>query len=303
MSKNEQNIFMEDIEVPAIVEEKADIAFSKIRKEGRNIMKERTENHFKAKRNVKSIIAAAVCVAFAAAAVSAGAKIGNRNAELSAMLPNFSITAYAAELNMAQADGSDIVFTDVGIGDGAYTGMLFHIQGDAISEVDISIDKGELYSATIEKTTEDAVYDWLAQGAPDGDDGTHTVVEATPSLEQGEDDADIQNLTLYHCTKGGDEIKEKYDDETYYGFYIPDSIVSEIDGGKDLAAASHEMLDVFNGSTLSITITYSDGSSLSKDYELSTAKLMHDENGVITQEEWTGEEGAFVYGIIAKERK
>ena len=46
------------------------------------------------------------------------------------------------------------------------------------------------------------------------------------------------------------------------------------------------------------------GASLKKEYELSAAKLTQDENGTITQEEWTGgDEGAFVYGIIGIEQK
>lgn len=33
-------------------------------------------------------------------------------------------------------------------------------------------------------------------------------------------------------------------------------------------------------------------------------KLVQDENGTITQKEWTeGDEGAFVYGMTAKEKK
>ena len=37
---------------------------------------------------------------------------------------------------------------------------MFHIQGSGISNVDIAIDKGELYSARIDKTTEEALRDW-----------------------------------------------------------------------------------------------------------------------------------------------
>ena len=55
---------------------------------------------------------------------------------------------------------------------------------------------------------------------------------------------------------------------------------------------------------MTVKVSYSDGSSLKREYELSAAKLTQDENGTITQEEWTGgDEGAFVYGIIGIEQK
>ena len=64
------------------------------------------------------------------------------------------------------------------------------------------------------------------------------------------------------------------------------------------------MLDLFDGAVLTATITFTDGSNFTKEYELSTAKLIQDENGTVTQEEWTGgDEGAFVYGIVAREKK
>ncbi len=298
MSKNEKNIFMKDIEVPPTVQEKADAAFLKIRMKGMDIMKENTNKNSKVKKYVKPMIAVASC-AILVTAVSLGAKnIEKRNSE------PFSIISYAAEREKLAADEENIVFMDMGIGDGGYTGIMFSIQGDNISNVDISINKGELYSATIEKTTEEALNDLLSQGAYDVDNNpnTYTVIE-TSDLEESTDDMSYKNVTLYHCEKVGTGITENYDSEKYYGFYIPDDDMSKIDDKEDLAAASHSALDVFDGSVLKIIITYSNGSSLSKEYELSTTKLMVDENRVVTQKEWKGEEGGFVYGIIAKEKK
>lgn len=43
---------------------------------------------------------------------------------------------------------------------------------------------------------------------------------------------------------------------------------------------------------------------MSNETDLAAAKLIQDEHGTITQEEWKGgDEGRFIYGIIAKEKK
>lgn len=167
------------------------------------------------------------------------------------------------------------------------------------------MDKGELYSASIEDTTEDALNKWAAQGMPDmdGNPDTYTIVE-TPAIEEGEDAPDIRSARLYHCTKRSALIRDKYDREKYYGFYIPEQAVSTINDETDLAEAYHDMLNIFDGAVMTVKVSYSDGSSLKREYELSAAKLTQDENGTITQEEWTGgDEGAFVYGIIGREQK
>lgn len=80
----------------------------------------------------------------------------------------------------------------------------------------------------------------------------------------------ISTKNTIHCTKRGTEINEAYASETYYGLYIPDSTLPAMSNETDLAAA----------------------------------KLIQDEHGTITQEEWKeGDEGRFIYGIIAKETK
>lgn len=158
---------------------------------------------------------------------------------------------------------------------------------------------------TLPSQVKETLNDWMAQGMPDidGDSNTYTIVE-TLDLERGEEEPDTRNVRMYHCTKRGTNITEKYDSEAYYGFYIPDQIISTMNNKTDLAVAAHDMLNIFDGAVLTVTVTCSDGSSSRKEYELSATKLTKDENGTITQEEWTGgDEGAVVYGIVAKERK
>ena len=325
MKKNEENIFLEDIEMPRIVEEKISDTLLKIKMEEINVMREKestdTKRKNKLKNPLKPLIAVAACAILVVTFLTNG-NVGSKTPNVSMTtdtdksdlqwedkskisFPDFSITAYAKELDIVEPSEGNVIFVDAGIGENGYTGIMFSIKGNEISNVDISIDKGELYSAIIDDTTEETLHDWMAQGMPDmdGDPNTYTIVE-TDGLEQREEEQDIQNIRIYHCTKRGTNFMEQYDSETYYGFYIPDHIISTMDDETDLAVASHNMLNIFDGAVLTVTVTYSDGSSFRKEYELSTAKLAQDENGTITQEEWTGgDEGAFVYGIVAREKK
>lgn len=268
-----------------------------------------------AKKMIRMMAAVAACAALLVTATTFNQQFSSNSpnenqtpqkdsdlTDLIKVFPDFSITAYAAELDIAETDGNHIIFADTGSGEDGYTGMLFRIQGADISNVEISLDKGELYSATIEKTTEDALTDWLAQGAPDEDNNpdTHTMMRLIPQDSDGEI-VESESVLLYHCMKKGGEISESYNDEIYYGFYIPDSTLSSVNSEKDLASAYYEMLEVFEDSELKVKVTYKDGTASEKRYTLSVEKLMQDENGVITQEVWSdGSEGAFVYGILAK---
>ena len=221
---------------------------------------------------------------------------------LAEVLPKFSITAYATELDIVEAGEDNIVFVDTGTGEGGYTGMLFRIHGENISSVKLSLDKGELYSATIENTTEDVMANWLAQGSPyeDNDPDTHTIIRL--SSQASEENVNSKNVQMYHCAKRGTEINDSYNNEIYYGFYIPEHMVSSVDGKNDLASAYHNMLEVFEGAKLRVTVTCNNGAMSEKTYSLSVEKLMQDKSGVITQEIWNEDnEGAFVYGILAKE--
>jgi len=317
MRQFDERIFREEIEVPEIVQRKANEAFDIIRREGIHTMKKEDEGKKKSvsfKSRIRPVIAVAACAALVitAAALGGGPRGENNVAAIGAetenrasiSFPDFSIEAYAEEGEASEENGGKAVFTDVGFGADGYTGILFNIMGGGITEVDITIDKGELYSAEIEDTTEDAVRDWMAQGMPDrdADENTDTLIE-TLGLEQREDDTEAQRIRMYHCTKRGTEIREEYDARAYYGFYIPDSIREAVSDGTDQAEAKHEMMRVLDGAVLRVSVGYADGSSSTKLYELTAAKLAQDGSGKITREIWTGgDEGAFVYGIVAVEK-
>ncbi len=315
------SVFMKDVEVPEIVQEKAEAAFSRIKTEG-EINMSKAEKTRKNKRIVKPMITAAACAVLLMAAgfmnwhmdngeqtadksdMARTPDISAETARIKDFIPDFSITAYAEEPDAVPAEEGEIIFADMGYGEGGYTGMLFNIRGDDISGVHLSLNKGELYSATFENSTEDALTDWLAQGAPDEDNNpdTHTIIVPSPAGEEGDTESP-RNVMLYHCIKKGNAVSEGYDSEIYYGFYIPDDTLVSADDRGDMAADYHRMLSVFEGSVLKVTVTYTNGSSLTKEYDLTVAKLAQDESGTVTDREWTGGgEGAFVYGILAKEK-
>lgn len=324
MKQFDERIFREDIEVPEIVQRKADEAFDIIRKEGIHTMKKENEGKKKSssfKTRIKPVIAAAACAALVITAAALGGDARGENNEAaigvessapgvetenraSISFPDFSIAAYAEEGEASEENGGSAVFADVGFGADGYTGILFNVMGGGITEVDITIDKGELYSAEIEDTTEDAVRKWMAQGMPDrdADENTAALIE-TLGPERREEDTEAKRIRMYHCTKRGGEIREPYDARAYYGFYIPDSIREAVSDGTDQAEAKHEMMRVFDGAVLRVSVSYADGSSSTKLYELTAAKLAQDGSGKITREIWTGgDEGAFVYGIVAEEK-
>lgn len=278
---------------------------------------EATSKKYTVKKMLRPMAAVAACAALLVTATTLNGKLGINNpnenhisqkdltlSNIAEVLPDFYITAYAAELDRVEINEENILFADIGLGEAGYTGMLFRIQGEDVSDVKISLDKGELYSATIENTTEDALEDWLAHGSPDEDNNpdTHTIIKFTPQDLEGEN-AKSESVQLYHCTKKGSEISERYNDEMYYGFYIPDNSLSSVSSDKDLASAYQNLLSVFEDSELKVTVTHNNGSISEKVYILSVEKLVQDENGVVTQEVWSGDsEGTFVYGILAKEK-
>ena len=338
MDKNEKIIFQHDIEVPPIVMEKAEAAFLTIEKEGRNIMRE--NKSVKMRGIVKSTAAVAACAALlVAAGVAAGDFVGGDapvtevadmsgvsaadgsvggkgipTAEGSAkdgfctVEPTFSLAAYAPEGVKTGVSGDGLVFTDIGHGEGGFTGMLFQVQGDGITDVDMKIDKGALYTTTIEETTVDAIQAIMEGGMPDedGDPNTHTVYSLIGDYDPNEktEDQEPRDVIAYHCTKVGTEVSGAYEAGLYYGFYIPDDVTSS---KYDLAEAYREQLGVFEGATLSVSVTGKDGSKSTKEYALSVKKLALDAERNVTQTEWkegeAGMEEGYVYGVMATEKE
>lgn len=337
---DEKNVFQREVEVPQIVREKADAAFLAIKKEGWNDMKE--TKSVKRGKFVKVTAAAAACAAVLVAAYAAnnfpgGARVSpadgpaagqpgpekaadggetyplegktdaSGDANVIKAQTNFSLAAYAPESMKAGAEEGGLVFTDVGSGEGGFTGMLFQVQGEGIADVKMTIDKGELYTTTIEETTEDVIYDVAAAGMPDedGDPDTHTVYSLIGDYDPDEKPEDHKpcKVIAYHCIKSGKEVSGAYDAGLYYGFYIPDDVTSS---KYDLAEAYRERLGVFDGSVLTVSVTYTDGSSALKAYDLSVKKLALDAERNVTQTEWKEgdpdmQEG-YVYGVMATEK-
>ena len=53
-------------------------------------------------------------------------------------------------------------------------------------------------------------------------------------------------VRTYHCIRRETNITEEYDSEEYYGFYIPDHVMSAMDSEMDLAVAANILHEVSN---------------------------------------------------------
>lgn len=332
------HIFRNDIEVPEIVQSKAEDVFSQIKMEGaakmrknENITKKHTSRKF-----MRPLVAVAACAVLFVTAGTVGRNLNqslsseNRNPDgnnpnlngnsqfsdtgdnspaITDIFRDFTITAYAAEPgDIPQTNDGSILFAEsLGANAGSYTGILFRIEGENIAKADISLDKGELYSATTEDTKEADIMEWLGLGAPDedGDPDTGTIIEVLPKKDE-EDVTEPQMLRLWHCTKRGSTLSDDYAEGTYYGFYTPDEIetavMDEVNAGElEFGEASYKKsMETFEGGVLTVTIAFTDGSELTKEYDLSISEYARGDDGEILYYEG---EPIYNYGVYAKERE
>ena len=311
MKDQKKNVFTMDVDVPEIVQQKADSVFSQIEKEGKLMKIKEKKSPFTNRKLIGLLAAGAACILLVCAVSLTNDRASNNlenpleqsEDDPFAFLPDFSLTAYAAEPNIGDLKDGQLMLLNADAEDG-YTGFLFRPEGEGITGINLSLDKGELYSVTMEQTTEEALKDWLAQGMPDinldDDPDTHTII-GNVEVSGTEEAASLQ--TLYHCKKRGTNVTDLYKDSVYYGFYLPENLENLMNSETDLAEAYQNSLKMFEDATLTVTVNYEDGSTLTKEFSLSVRKLMQDENGEVTQQEWKSEEeGAYVYGILLSEK-
>ena len=221
-----------------------------------------------------------------------------------AVAHSFGIVAYAADTGETIApQGSKIVFDMAGGGmdsptKGFFSGCLFKVTGDNIETVSATIDKGGLYKAEridIEEADVDAIMQGTYAPTADADD---IMVMAGPGKTKWWVDAS------YRVENG---FVEAYDPDTSYGFWgepQPVDMAQEADGPD----AWHARIDGFAGATLTVTVTFTDGTSDTQTMTLHTGKLAveypSDESGPqLTGEVLTDEQAAeqgYVYGVYAE---
>ena len=221
-----------------------------------------------------------------------------------AVAHSFGIVAYAADTGETIApQDSKIVFDMAGGGmdsptKGFFSGCLFKVTGDNIETVSATIDKGGLYRIErLEITEADAQAIMTGEFAP--------VADADDIMVQSEPEQNKWWVDASYRVENG--FVESYDPDTSYGFWgepQPVDMAQEADGPD----AWHARIDEFEGATLTVTVTFTDGTSDTQTLSLHTGKLgveyPSDESGPqLTGEVLTDEQAAeqgYVYGVYAE---
>ncbi len=219
---------------------------------------------------------------------------------------SFGFAAYAADTGeLRQPKDSKIVF-DTGSGaddpeKGFYSGCLFKVTGEDIKTVSATIDKGAVYRTKTVKDTSADRDEWVRamhQGTNPELDGADTVMV----WGNGEEGAEQMYADL--CWKLDNGFTDEYDPEVSYGLWLPSQPESADD---DLQDSWHESVDGFEDATLTVTITFTDGSEQTRSMTLHTGKLAveypDEQSGpVLTGEVLTDEQAkteGYVYGVYA----
>ena len=221
-----------------------------------------------------------------------------------AVAHSFGIVAYAADTGETIAPkDSKVVFDIAGGGmdsptKGFFSGCLFKVTGDNIETVSASVDKGGLYRAEridIEESDIDAIMQGTYAPTADADD---IMVMAGPGKTKWWVDAS------YRVENG---FVEAYDPSTSYGLWGEPQPV-DMAAEDDLRDAWHARIDEFDGATLTVTVTFTDGTTDTQTLTLHTGKLAveypADESGPqLTGEVLTDEQAqtqGYLYGVYAE---
>ena len=221
----------------------------------------------------------------------------------------FGLVAYAADTGeMRQPKDSKIVF-DTGSGaddpeKGFYSGCLFKVTGEDIKTVSATIDRGAVYRTKTVKDTSADRDEWVRsmhQGTNPELDGADTVMVWGNGSVEGEEQmyADL-------CWKLDNGFTDEYNPDVSYGLWLP-SEPSE-DENADLQQEWHENVDRLEGTKLTVTVTFADGSTQTRTMTLHTGKLgieFNDDtsgpqlNGEVLTDEQAEEQG-YLYGVYGE---
>ena len=257
-----------------------------------------------AKRILAAACAFGVIVGGTAVWRAQGTGQGAGEAVAEAVAHSFGIVAYAADTGETmQPKDSRVVFDMAGGGadsptKGFFSGCLFKVTGDNIETVSASIDKGGLYrTERLDITEADAQAIMTGEFAP--------VADADDIMVQSEPEQNKWWVDASYRVENG--FVEAYDPSTSYGLWgEPQSVDMAADG--DLRDAWHDRTDEFDGATLTVTVTFTDGTTDTQTLTLHTGKLgvvyTDDTSGPqLTGEVLTDEQAAeqgYVYGVYAE---
>lgn len=267
------------------------------------------QQEYRAPRRRKPRLVRAVAAVCALGILLAGgqwmAGKGNAADPVSALVNTFGLVAYAADTGeVLPAQDSKIVF-DSGSGQaseekGMYTGSLFRVTGDNIASVRLQMDKGGVYRSKriVRNGLTAADTQALENGEMPGVDGADDCMISSPDEK-----------TFYFDTvwQLGADVTEPYDADASYGFLIPAAQYQQLGTAvsEDLQAGWHDSIDFFNGATLTVTVTFTDGTSQSKNMHLKTGKLkaywpVEGEGARALPELVESEDDPYLYGVYAE---
>ena len=180
----------------------------------------------------------------------------------------FAITAYAAELpeGVALGDVMELSPVSAGYGNALFLDQRFVISGENIEKVRISTDKCNMYSVT-------PVYegdDDFAKAQNDEANGEYV------KILDVDDDFDEENSTVEtphhydHIVIEGNSYEGAYNNNMAFGISVPKELWSK---SSDDKLSYYEDVDQVNGATITIAVTYTDGSVEEHHYRLSTGKI------------------------------
>lgn len=217
----------------------------------------------------------------------------------------FGLVAYAADTGeMRQPKDSRIVF-DCGSGaddpdKGFFSGCLFKVTGENIKTVSATIDRGAVYRTKTVKDTSADRDEWVRsmhQGTNPELDGADRI------MVWGSDE---MHMYADLCWKLDNGFADEYNPDVSYGLWLP-SEPSE-DENADLQQEWHENVDRLEGTKLTVTVTFADGSTQTRTMTLHTGKLAVEYKSEasgpsLTGEVLTDEQAAaegYIYGVYAE---
>ena len=259
-------------------------------------------------------------------AQGSGQSTGDAVAE--AVAHSFGIVAYAADTGETIAPKDSKVVFDDGAGvdsleDGFYSGCLFKVTGENIATVSATMDRGGLYRTRTLQDFDVNAYYQMAEAADEalrnGASSASAAAEAAsdPRLEGADvvmpysltDDAETGSANTEWfadaCWKLENGFVDEYDPDVSYGFWAEPKPYDE---NADLRESWHARIDEFDGATLTVTVTFTDGTTDTQTLTLHTGKLgvvyKDDTSGPqLTGEVLTDEQAqtqGYLYGVYAE---
>lgn len=217
---------------------------------------------------------------------------------------SFGIVAYAADTGETMEPKDSRIVFDVGskIGglgmmrdNGFFSGQLFKVTGEDIETVSASIDKAGLY-----RMRSFAIGEGEVNGFFDGTDprakGSDDIIAGSPDGKQ---------MYAEVLWKLGSSFTEAYDSDTCYGILGTPKPITK---SHDVQAEWHGWIDEFDGAVLTVTVTFTDGTTQTQTLTLHTGKLAVTYSadhigpqltGEVLTDEQAAEQG-YVYGVYAE---